>query len=120
MRASMPTSPPAQEETGPSSSRGRISLHADRFGDRLPGLPTAPAPLPHLAPFQAVINAEDKQQVPIAQQNALSYVSIIEESMVKGIPYSVPAKYDNLPQLQGRANLEMKASSPRSGRGHRA
>lgn len=32
--------------------------------------------------FQAVLDTKDKQEVPLAQQRALNYVSIIEESMV--------------------------------------
>lgn len=28
--------------------------------------------------------------------------------MVKGFPFEVPAEYGNLPQLRGRAELEMK------------
>ncbi len=38
-------------------------------------------------------------QVPIKQREALSYVSTIEESMVKAFPFTVPSEYDNLPQL---------------------
>lgn len=38
-------------------------------------------------------------QVPIKQREALNYVSTIEESMVKGFPFTVPSEYSNLPQL---------------------
>jgi cyclophilin family peptidyl-prolyl cis-trans isomerase len=61
-----------------------------------------------LTEFQALIEKEDKQNVPIKQQELLSYVSIIEESMVKGFPFEVPSAYANLPQLKGRATVEMK------------
>jgi cyclophilin family peptidyl-prolyl cis-trans isomerase len=37
-------------------------------------------------------------------------VGQIEEAMVKGFPFQVPSKYDNLPQLKGRALLEMKVN----------
>lgn len=42
----------------------------------------------------------DKQAVPAAQQNALTYVGQIEEAMMKGFPFDVPSQYDNLPQLK--------------------
>lgn len=58
--------------------------------------------------FRALIDAEDKQEVPIKQQQVLSYVGDIEQAMVNGFPFEVPAEYANLPQLKGRATLEMK------------
>jgi cyclophilin family peptidyl-prolyl cis-trans isomerase len=61
-----------------------------------------------LTEFQALIDAQDKQEVPIKQQELLGYVSTIEESMVKGFPFEVPKQYANLPQLKGRATVEMK------------
>ncbi|KAG7666671.1 putative Peptidyl-prolyl cis-trans isomerase, chloroplastic [Nannochloris sp. 'desiccata'] len=61
-----------------------------------------------LTEFQALIERQDKQNVPIKQQELLSYVSTIEESMVKGFPFEVPSQYANLPQLKGRATVEMK------------
>jgi cyclophilin family peptidyl-prolyl cis-trans isomerase len=61
-----------------------------------------------LAAFQAVLDAKDKQAIPAAQQAALAQVSAAEEALVSGFPFTVPAKYDGLPQLKGRATLEMK------------
>lgn len=58
--------------------------------------------------FQALIDAEDKQEVPIKQQELLGYVGAIEEAMVKGFPFEVPAQYASLPQLKGRATVEMR------------
>ena len=58
--------------------------------------------------FRALIDAEDKQEVPIKQQEVLSFVGDIEQAMVDGFPFDVPAEYSNLPQLKGRATLEMK------------
>lgn len=37
--------------------------------------------------------------MPIKQREALTFVSTIEESMVKGFPFTIPAEYANLPQL---------------------
>ena len=61
-----------------------------------------------LKEFQTLIDNEDKQEVPIKQQEVLSYVGDIEQAMVDGFPFEVPAEYANLPQLKGRATLEMK------------
>ena len=50
--------------------------------------------------FTALLDAKDKQEIPIKQQEALGFVGTIEESMVKGFPYEVPPQYANLPQLK--------------------
>jgi len=50
--------------------------------------------------FSALLEAKDKQEVPIKQQEALGYVGQVEEAMVKGFPYKVPTQYANLPQLK--------------------
>ena len=47
-----------------------------------------------------VVESGDKQAVPAAQQNALTYVGQIEEAMMQGFPFEVPSEYDNLPQLK--------------------
>lgn len=43
------------------------------------------------------------QSVVEKQQAALTAVGSIEEAMVKGFPFEVPAAYDNLPQLKVRS-----------------
>mmetsp|Transcript_34778 Transcript_34778/g.88082 ORF Transcript_34778/g.88082 Transcript_34778/m.88082 type:complete len:421 (-) Transcript_34778:340-1602(-) len=63
-----------------------------------------------LEEFTALIDAKDKQAVPIKQREALGYVSTIEESMVKGFPFTVPAEYSQLPQLLGRATLQARVA----------
>ena len=50
--------------------------------------------------FIELMERKDKQDIPIKQQEALGFVSIIEEAMVKGFPYEVPKQYANLPQLK--------------------
>ncbi|PSC68158.1 Peptidyl-prolyl cis-trans chloroplastic [Micractinium conductrix] len=60
-----------------------------------------------LSEFQAVLDAQDKQAVPLKQQAALDYVGAVEEAMVKGFPFEVPQEYASLPQLKGRATVEM-------------
>ncbi|CAL5222330.1 g4676 [Coccomyxa viridis] len=57
--------------------------------------------------FMELMEKKDKQDIPIKQQEALGFVGIIEEAMVRGFPYEVPKQYANLPQLKGRATVEM-------------
>jgi len=61
-----------------------------------------------LQDFDVVLKEERKQEIPLEQAKCLSAVTAIEEAMVKGFPFEVPAEYGNLPQLRGRAELEMK------------
>lgn len=61
-----------------------------------------------LKELRTLIDNQDKQEVPIKQQQVLSYVGNVEQAMVKGFPFEVPSEYSNLPQLKGRATLEMK------------
>lgn len=69
--------------------------------------------------FSALLEAKDKQEVPIKQQEALGYVGQIEEAMVKGFPYNVPSQYANLPQLKVHSlciagkRLHVQSSAPR-------
>lgn len=65
--------------------------------------------------FNEVIQNGDKQGVPDAQAAALQAVGEVEEAMVKGFPFEVPAEYANLPQLKGRATIDMdiKFKEPR-------
>lgn len=61
-----------------------------------------------LEDFKVVVEQKDKQEVPVAQQAALNLVGRIEEDMVKGFPFKVPAPYDTAPLLKGRATVEME------------
>ena len=58
-----------------------------------------------------VVETGDKQAVPSAQQNALTYVGQIEEAMMKGFPFNVPSQYDNLPQLKVRLYIMLGESA---------
>ncbi|CAG9465786.1 unnamed protein product [Pedinophyceae sp. YPF-701] len=78
------------------------------LADRDAGLAAIAALEASLKEFDGVIEREDKQEVPIAQQKCLASVGDIEQAMVAGFPYEVPSDYDNLPQLKGRAEMEMK------------
>jgi len=60
-----------------------------------------------LEEFKVVVDNKDKQQVPILQQQLLTTVGLIEECMVNGFPFEVPAQYASMPLLKGRATIEL-------------
>lgn len=60
-----------------------------------------------LESMQETVKAQDKQEVPLLQQELLRYVGDIEQDMVKGFPFEVPQEYSNLPLLKGRATIAM-------------
>ncbi|MBP5976742.1 peptidylprolyl isomerase [Brasilonema sp. CT11] len=60
--------------------------------------------------LQEVVKTKDKEQVQDQRAKLLSLVSKLEESMVTEFPFEVPAKYSNLPQLKGRATVEVKTN----------
>ncbi|MBW4633993.1 MAG: peptidylprolyl isomerase [Iphinoe sp. HA4291-MV1] len=60
--------------------------------------------------LQEVVKTKDKKQVSEQRAKLLSLVGKLEESMVNEFPFEVPAKYSNLPQLKGRATVEVKTS----------
>jgi cyclophilin family peptidyl-prolyl cis-trans isomerase len=68
-----------------------------------------------LSELSAIVEAQDKDSLVAKQQAVLETVGVIEESMVRGFPFDVPSQYANLPQLKGRAVVEMKIkySEPR-------
>ena len=45
--------------------------------------------------------------MPLKQSECLTYVSTIEEAMVGAFPFKGPAEFDNLPQLLGRAEVQI-------------
>lgn len=60
-----------------------------------------------LTDFQVIVAQKDKQEVPLQQQEALSLVGRIEEDMIDGFPFDVPAQYADRPLLKGRATVDM-------------
>lgn len=60
-----------------------------------------------LSDLKEIADNQDKQQIPVKQQELLDYVGNIEEAMVNGFPFDVPQEYLNLPQLKGRATVEL-------------
>lgn len=60
-----------------------------------------------LEDFQVVVSNKDVQEVPIQQQAMLDLVGQIEEDMLSGYPFEVPAQYASMPLLKGRATVEV-------------
>jgi peptidylprolyl isomerase len=60
--------------------------------------------------LQEVVKTKDKEQVREQRDALLSLVGKLEELMVKEFPFEVPDKYSNLPQLKGRATVEVKTN----------
>lgn len=60
-----------------------------------------------LEALQETVKVQDKQEVPLLQQELLRYVGDIEQDMVKGFPFEIPQEYSNLPALKGRATITM-------------
>lgn len=63
-----------------------------------------------LEPIRQAIEAEDKEGVWTERKQLLDQVGELEELMVDGFPFEVPAEYDNLPQLKGRATVKFETT----------
>jgi peptidylprolyl isomerase len=60
-----------------------------------------------MAPLQAALDIQDKEAVWTQRKQLLGIISKLEALMVKGFPFEVPSEFDALPQLKGRATIEM-------------
>ncbi|GAB4380676.1 MAG: peptidylprolyl isomerase [Elainellaceae cyanobacterium] len=56
------------------------------------------------------IDANDKETVWAKRSQLLDIVGELEELMVTKVPFEVPAKYSNLPQLKGRAAVAIETN----------
>jgi peptidylprolyl isomerase len=54
--------------------------------------------------------SKNKPQVQAERARALEKIGTLEAMMVTGFPYVVPAEYNNIPQLQGRATIALKTT----------
>ncbi|NER22582.1 MAG: peptidylprolyl isomerase [Symploca sp. SIO1C2] len=57
--------------------------------------------------IRAAIEAKDKESISKEQHQFLEEVGELEQLMVAGFPFEVPEEYSNLPQLKGRATVEL-------------
>ncbi|HBB35109.1 MAG TPA: peptidylprolyl isomerase [Cyanobacteria bacterium UBA8803] len=60
-----------------------------------------------IASIRTAVEAQDKDKTNQLQEEVLDKVGELEELMVEGFPFEVPSEYSNLPQLKGRATVEM-------------
>lgn len=63
-----------------------------------------------IADLRQAVEAKDKDQIWDGRAKLLNSVSQLEELMVQSFPYEVPDLYSNLPQLKGRATVEINTS----------
>lgn len=63
-----------------------------------------------LTTLQQTVDAKDKEQTWLGRGAVLNLVGQLEETMVQGFPFEVPPEYSKLPQLKGRATIEMTTS----------
>jgi peptidylprolyl isomerase len=57
--------------------------------------------------LRVATDTKNKPQLQADRLKVLAEIGTLEASMVTGFPYTVPADYRNLPQLQGRATIEI-------------
>ncbi len=60
--------------------------------------------------IQEFAKAKDRDPIYLKRREILGYVTELEESMVTGFPYEVPEEYAYLPQLLGRALVELETT----------
>lgn len=60
-----------------------------------------------IAKLREAAEAKDKENTWNERAQLLDKVGELEELMLKDFPFEVPAEYSNLPQLKGRATVEM-------------
>jgi peptidylprolyl isomerase len=63
-----------------------------------------------VANLQTLVDTKSREEIWIERGKFLDNVTKIEESMVVGYPFEVPAEYAELPQLKGRATVEMETT----------
>ncbi len=54
--------------------------------------------------------AKNKPQVQAQRTDTLAKIGTLEALMVENFPYTVPQEYSNLPQLKGRATIDLKTT----------
>jgi peptidylprolyl isomerase len=60
-----------------------------------------------LVPLQEAITIKDRNNVKSLVEKALGYIGLVEADFIKAFPFEVPAQYAGLPQLKGRALVEL-------------
>ena len=60
--------------------------------------------------LKEIVDTKDREGTYIKRKELLDLVTELEELMVVGYPFDVPAEYSNLPQLLGRATVEIETN----------
>jgi peptidylprolyl isomerase len=60
-----------------------------------------------IASMREAVEAKDKENIWTERGKLLDQVGQLEELMLQGFPFEVPSEYSHLPQLKGRATVEM-------------
>lgn len=60
--------------------------------------------------LEDLVAREDKEQIYATRAKILDNITELEEDMVTGFPFTVPEEYANLPQLLGRAKVEVETT----------
>jgi peptidylprolyl isomerase len=60
--------------------------------------------------LEEIIASKDREATAAKRKELLELITQLEELMVVGFPYEVPEEYANLPQLLGRATVEMNTN----------
>jgi peptidylprolyl isomerase len=63
-----------------------------------------------IEPLRQAVERQDKAAVLDLRRQLLGQVTALEDSMVEGFPFEVPADYRNLPQLKGRATVVVETT----------
>ncbi|NJK57412.1 MAG: peptidylprolyl isomerase [Pleurocapsa sp. SU_5_0] len=60
--------------------------------------------------LQEIVSAKDREATYLKRAELLNLVTDLEELMVVGFPFEVPAEYSDLPQLLGRATVAIETN----------
>ena len=60
--------------------------------------------------LDTAVQAKDKETISALRTDLLAQITNLESLMVTGFPFEVPEEYANLPQLKGRATVEIETN----------
>ncbi|WP_245915898.1 peptidylprolyl isomerase [Merismopedia glauca] len=63
-----------------------------------------------IAKLREAVETKNKDSILTERSQLLAQIGELQELMVNGFPFKVPAKYSNLAQLKGRATIDIKTS----------
>ena len=63
-----------------------------------------------ISELQDVVEQKDKEAAQSKRREILNQITDIEDLMVEGFPFEVPDEYADLPQLKGRATVEIETT----------